>query len=233
MLDATLDAVWDRLGFAAPWIGEREREEARVALVRFVTWHAEQDRGRTTSAGRRARVLRDLRRGDDEVTLRGSMDRVEVDDDGLVHVVDFKTGKRAPSASEITEHPQLGVYQVAVEQGAADELVGRRARAGAPSSSSSATPTRPSSPTGQGAAAGRPWRAAVLRVRALSDAVRTIRTEQWVATPSPKACRFCAFARVCPAKAEGAYLLDTVAPCSSRRPSRTARRGLVAHRCRC
>lgn len=216
-LDATLDAVWDRLGFAAPWIAQREREEARVAIGRFATWHAEQEAAgvrRPLAAEHGFSVTFGV--GDDEVTLRGSMDRVEVDAAGLVHVVDFKTGKRAPSGSEITEHAQLGVYQVAVEQGAADELVGRRARSGGAElvqlrvADSAKQPDRPKVQPQDG-----PGEQPFFAYAALSDAVRTIRTEQWVATPSPKACQFCTFARVCPAKAEGASLLDTVAPCSS------------------
>lgn len=213
-LDATLDAVWDRLGYAAPWVAQREREEARAAIGRFATWHAEQE-----AAGQRRPLAAEhafsvtFGVDGDKVTLRGSMDRVEVDAAGLVHVVDFKTGKHAPSGSEIAEHAQLGVYQVAVEEGAVDELVGRSARSGgaelvqlrvAESAKRSESPkVQPQDGPGD-----EPFFA----YRALSDAVRTIRTEQWVATPSPKACQFCTFARVCPAKTEGASVLDTIAP---------------------
>ena len=33
-------------------------------------------------------------------------------------VVDLKTGKSAPGAAEVAEHPQLGAYQAAIEAGA-------------------------------------------------------------------------------------------------------------------
>ncbi len=213
-LDATLDAVWDRLGYAAPWVAQREREEARAAIGRFATWHAEQE-----AAGQRRPLAAEhafsvtFGVDGDKVTLRGSMDRVEVDAAGLVHVVDFKTGKHAPSGSEIAEHAQLGVYQVAVEEGAVDELVGSGARSGGAELVQlrvGESAKRPESPKVQ--PQDRPGDEPFFAYRALSDAVRTIRTEQWVATPSPKACQFCTFARVCPAKTEGASVLDSIAP---------------------
>ena len=46
--------------------------------------------------------------GDREVVLRGSMDRVELDADGRVVVVDLKTGKNPPTGPKVAEHPQLG-----------------------------------------------------------------------------------------------------------------------------
>ncbi|MBW9210987.1 ATP-dependent helicase [Mumia sp. zg.B21] len=214
-LDAALDVVWDRLAYAAPWVARRERDEARAAIGRFAQWHAEQEQAarRRPLAAEHAFEVR-LPVAGEEVVLRGSMDRVEVDVDGLVHVVDFKTGKRAPTGSEITEHAQLGVYQLAVEHGAADPLLRRRARSGGaelvhlrlPESAKRAT-----APKVQPQDAPRE-EDAFFAYALLEDAVRTIRTEQWVATPSPKACQFCQFARMCPAKPEGASVLDAVAP---------------------
>ncbi len=49
------------------------------------------------------------------------MDRVETDGDGRAYVVDFKTGKHAPTSAEVAHHPQLAVYQLAVREGAVDE----------------------------------------------------------------------------------------------------------------
>jgi len=62
-----------------------------------------------------------LEAGPYEVRIRGSMDRVETDREGRAYVVDFKTGKQAPTAAEVTHHPQLAVYQLAVREGAVDE----------------------------------------------------------------------------------------------------------------
>ena len=62
-----------------------------------------------------------LEAGDYEVRIRGSMDRVEADTEGRAYVVDFKTGKQAPTAAEVARHPQLAVYQLAVREGAVDD----------------------------------------------------------------------------------------------------------------
>jgi RecB family exonuclease len=59
----------------------------------------------------------------DGMLLRGSLDRVERDPDGRVVVVDFKTGRSAPSNAEVAAHAQLGVYQVAVREGGLEAVV--------------------------------------------------------------------------------------------------------------
>ncbi|NEE05191.1 PD-(D/E)XK nuclease family protein, partial [Streptomyces sp. SID7499] len=65
------------------------------------------------------------------VRIRGSMDRVEQDAEGRAYVVDFKTGKGAPTKDEVAAHPQLAVYQLAVREGAVDEVFdGERPEAG-------------------------------------------------------------------------------------------------------
>jgi ATP-dependent exoDNAse (exonuclease V) beta subunit len=46
--------------------------------------------------------------------LRGQVDRLEIDAEGRLVVVDLKTGKRQPGKSELDRHPQLGSYQTAV-----------------------------------------------------------------------------------------------------------------------
>nr|WP_229925952.1 ATP-dependent DNA helicase [Streptomyces longispororuber] len=117
-----LESVWDALAFDAPWKSEQEKEHARVALERFLQWHVSgAHAGRTPLAGEHDFDVT-LEAGPYEVRVRGSMDRVERDADGRAYVVDFKTGKQAPSAAEVARHPQLAVYQLAVREGAADAL---------------------------------------------------------------------------------------------------------------
>ncbi|SEI51473.1 Superfamily I DNA or RNA helicase [Arthrobacter sp. yr096] len=50
--------------------------------------------------------------------LRGQVDRLELDQEGRLVIVDLKTGKRQPGKAEVARHPQLGAYQAAVLQGA-------------------------------------------------------------------------------------------------------------------
>lgn len=49
--------------------------------------------------------------------LRGQVDRLEIDSEGRLVIVDIKTGKRQPSKAELSRHPQLGAYQAAVLAG--------------------------------------------------------------------------------------------------------------------
>ncbi|MGW0651388.1 ATP-dependent helicase [Streptomyces umbrinus] len=128
-----LDSVWDALAFDAPWKSAQEKEHARVALERFLKWHVDSNgarAGRTPVASEHDFDVT-LEAGSYEVRIRGSMDRVERDAEGRAYVVDFKTGKQAPSAAEVAHHPQLAVYQLAVREGAVDEAFeGERPDAG-------------------------------------------------------------------------------------------------------
>ncbi|MFJ8585029.1 ATP-dependent helicase [Streptomyces sp. NPDC093595] len=125
-----LDSVWNALAFDAPWKSAQEKEHARVALERFLRWHV-MDRGGRTPAATEHDFDVTLEAGEYEVRIRGSMDRVEADEHGRAYVVDFKTGKSAPTRDEVARHPQLAVYQLAVREGALDEVFdGRRPEPG-------------------------------------------------------------------------------------------------------
>ncbi|WP_369249046.1 ATP-dependent helicase [Streptomyces sp. R41] len=115
-----LDSVWNALAFDAPWKSAQEKEHARVALERFLKWHVMDRTSRTPVASEHDFDVT-LEAGSYEVRIRGSMDRVEADTEGRAYVVDFKTGKQAPSAAEVAHHPQLAVYQLAVSEGAVDD----------------------------------------------------------------------------------------------------------------
>lgn len=194
-MTARLDEVWHRLDHQAAWIGEREREAARDALVRFARWHRDNSR-QVLAAEHEFRI--ELVAGGESVRIRGSMDRVEIDTDGRIHVVDFKTGKHAPSAADVAQHAQLGVYQVAVDHGAtADvapsavsggaELVHLRIPAGA---------RAPDDPKVVGQQAPSPD-APFFALELLAESARTIRDEHLVARPNTY-CGYCDFQPLCP-----------------------------------
>ncbi|WP_411077138.1 ATP-dependent helicase [Streptomyces sp. cmx-10-25] len=130
VLMARLDSVWDALAFDAPWKSAQEKQNARAALERFLSWHVMDRAGRTPAASEHDFDVT-LEAGEYEVRIRGSMDRVETDAQGRAYVVDFKTGKSAPTRDEVARHPQLAVYQLAVREGALDEVFdGRRPEPG-------------------------------------------------------------------------------------------------------
>ncbi|MEU2450398.1 ATP-dependent DNA helicase [Streptomyces sp. NPDC012765] len=116
-----LDSVWDALAFDAPWKSRQEKDNARAALERFLRWH-NTDRGGRAAVATEHEFDVTLEAGDVAVRIRGSMDRVEADPQGRAYVVDFKTGKSAPTRDEVARHPQLAVYQLAVREGAVDEV---------------------------------------------------------------------------------------------------------------
>ncbi|MFH9469867.1 ATP-dependent helicase [Streptomyces clavifer] len=125
-----LDSVWNGLVFDAPWKSRQEKDQARAALERFLRWHVMDRAGRTPAASEHDFDVT-LEAGEYAVRIRGSMDRVEQDTEGRAYVVDFKTGKGAPTKDEVAAHPQLAVYQLAVREGAVDEVFdGRRPDSG-------------------------------------------------------------------------------------------------------
>jgi RecB family exonuclease len=117
-----VDLVWGQIPFRTPWSSGREREEVRKSLTRFLEWH--QRPGARTVIGTEEQISAEVTLPDGQrVALYGYADRLEIDDDGRVIVIDLKTSKYVPTGEEITVHPQLGLYQLAVENGAVDAKV--------------------------------------------------------------------------------------------------------------
>ncbi|MCW2811498.1 MAG: putative ATP-dependent helicase [Friedmanniella sp.] len=122
-----LEAVWDQLDFDAKWLSAVERVEAESALERFVTW--QEARGHLELLGTEVPFTCEVEVTPGErVHLTGTADRVERDPDGRIRIVDFKTSKTAPTATDVALQDQLGVYQLAVQQGAYAEVAGPGAR---------------------------------------------------------------------------------------------------------
>ena len=140
-LDVRLDLVWRQLAFEAQWRSDQERVAAREALARFLDWHAA-ERGRVV-VGSERRFSIDLTVAGRPVRLRGSIDRLELDDAGRMHVIDFKTGRAAVGARDLAEHAQLGTYQLAVREGAVDPAAPAAPPAGPERSAGSAAAERP------------------------------------------------------------------------------------------
>lgn len=117
---AELRRRWSSLGIADTWEGELDFERAQ-AMVRKLAEYVrvngrellgvevdfEATLGRVGTAEIAARTV-----------LRGQVDRLERDAAGRLVVVDLKTGRRKPKASDLDQHAQLAAYQVAVAAGA-------------------------------------------------------------------------------------------------------------------
>lgn len=114
-LEETLTALrdrWDSSGYAEVDRAEQLRayEQARDVVARY---HA-----RIEAEGLRTPVATEawfeLPMGPD-VTVVGSIDRVDADAAGELHVVDYKTNRRARSRADVAGSLQLGIYALAVE----------------------------------------------------------------------------------------------------------------------
>jgi RecB family exonuclease len=196
-----LDSVWSGLDFAVPWAGAREREEAEDALGRFVSWHLA-DRGRRPLAAEHEFAVT-FSVGAEPVTLRGSIDRVEVDTEGRVVVVDFKTGKSVPKEDDISHHAQLGAYQLAVRHGAGDALL----QPGTSPGGAELVHVRKSVRGSTKVQHQPPLSADSVAEQQLGSVVRALRDERFPAAPGGH-CTHCEFATCCPAQSEGATLLS-------------------------
>ncbi|MFC6154499.1 ATP-dependent helicase [Nocardioides yefusunii] len=196
-LMALLDTVWDQLPFRTPWSREKEREEARKAVERFLNHHNASTR--TVLGTEVAFNFTSTLPDGQQVQLRGFADRLELDAQGRVVVVDLKTGKYPPSDKSLVENPQLGIYQYAVEQGGFSDHV-------APGSLSGGAElwqlraSKKDVPKVQAQAKQEPdpegW---VLAERQLAETAQTIRAEDFAAVPGSH-CDFCTFRSLCPAR---------------------------------
>ena len=90
-----VDAVWEQIPFRTPWSSGREREELRAALTRFVAWHLRPGARELVGTERRLNAVVELPDGQ-AVELHGYADRLEIDTDGRVVVIDLKTSKYPP-----------------------------------------------------------------------------------------------------------------------------------------
>lgn len=114
--------VWDRLQFRTPWSRAREYARVRAALARFLAWHHANPR---RLVGVEQQFTAEVALPDGTwVVLHGYADRLELDADGAVVVVDLKTGRGLPTGPAVSKNLQLALYQYAVENGAVDAVVG-------------------------------------------------------------------------------------------------------------
>ncbi|WP_041546416.1 MULTISPECIES: ATP-dependent DNA helicase [unclassified Nocardioides] len=115
-----VDAVWDRLDFRTPWSRAREHDRVRAAIGRFLQWHLANPRELIATEAPFTTVV--ALEGGEQVKISGYADRVELDADGHVVVVDLKSGRTKPSNRAVEGHVQLGLYQYAVDHGALADL---------------------------------------------------------------------------------------------------------------
>ena len=117
-LRAEVDARWARLGMPRGWLSDRKRTEAHAMVDRLARYFGEA----AASGWTKLAAEQSMRIVLGRAVLSGQVDRIEVNEAGELRVIDYKTGSSKPKAEEIARHPQLGAYQLAVEQGGFAEL---------------------------------------------------------------------------------------------------------------
>ena len=106
-LIATLESSWSLIDQSQGWVSTTSLKRAIKMLERFAHYHAKTTRD---VAG----VELDFSISIGRATIRGSVDRIEVDSNGEYYVIDFKTGKKMISVKEATTNLQLACYQLAI-----------------------------------------------------------------------------------------------------------------------
>lgn len=114
-----LERRFDELEFPARWLAPRERRRAEDMVRRLADWLGGNPR-RLVATERAVRAALPGTDRNRPVEITGKVDRVEVDGDGRVVIVDLKTGKQPPPDAEVARDPQLAAYQVAVAHGGLD-----------------------------------------------------------------------------------------------------------------
>ena len=112
-----VEARWNELDFDADWQSRVQKVAARALTDRLASYLL--DFENTGSELLRAEGTFQLEVNG--AVLSGTIDRVERQADGRAVIVDLKTGKGdATSDTGVAEHPQLGAYQLAFQEGVID-----------------------------------------------------------------------------------------------------------------
>jgi RecB family exonuclease len=113
-----VSARFDSIELAARWLAGPEQERAQGMVDKLLRWIAGNPRRLLAIEHEFTVRIEDDKR---PIQLTGRVDRLEVDDEGRLVVIDLKTGKSTPVSADVDEHAQLAGYQAAVDAGAFDD----------------------------------------------------------------------------------------------------------------
>ena len=109
-LVSNLSSSWKLIDPESGWVSASHLENAVTMLEKFVSYHDSTQRSVVD-----AEIKFDVKLG--RARIRGSVDRLEVEADGSLFIIDFKTSSTAISAKEAKENLQLASYQLAITEG--------------------------------------------------------------------------------------------------------------------
>jgi len=123
-----VEARWNELDFDADWQSRVQKVAARALTDRLASYLLDFEHG----GGELLSAEGTFQLQVSGAVLSGTIDRVERQLDGRAVIVDLKTGKGdATSDTGVAEHPQLGAYQLAFQDGAIDGVPADMTLAGA------------------------------------------------------------------------------------------------------
>ncbi|WP_240607341.1 ATP-dependent helicase [Cryobacterium aureum] len=123
-----VEARWNELDFDADWQSRVQKVAARELTDRLASYLLDFEQG----GGELLSAEGTFKLEVNGAMLSGTIDRVERQFDGRAVIVDLKTGKGdATSDLGVAEHPQLGAYQLAFQEGVIDGVSGDMDLAGA------------------------------------------------------------------------------------------------------
>jgi RecB family exonuclease len=114
-----VESKWHTLSFESDWLEQAGERKAKKMIGNMVQYLRKFEADGAQVIGREVSFEFEI----DTALVRGQVDRLELYPDGRVMIVDLKTGSKVFSAEEAREHAQLGLYQLAFENGAFDESI--------------------------------------------------------------------------------------------------------------
>ena len=182
---------WKIVDQSIGWFKSAELDRVAQMLVAFFEWH-----GKNPNTLKKAEenFTVDLT---ERVVLHGQVDRLEIDPQGDIYIVDIKTGKPI-SKPEAEENRQMNAYQVAAIEGGFKHLLDSQSSSGASLLylGNSKAEVRTQSPINSEAIK-----------ESIIDTGIKMGDNQFPATINAN-CRMCKVKHLCPLQAEGRSVID-------------------------
>jgi RecB family exonuclease len=114
-----VESKWHTLSFESDWLEQAGERKAKKMIGNMVQYLRKFQADGAQVIGREVSFEFQIQ----NALVRGQVDRLELYPDGRVMIVDLKTGSKIFSAEDARENPQLGLYQLAFENGAFENLL--------------------------------------------------------------------------------------------------------------
>ncbi|TSA22453.1 MAG: ATP-dependent helicase [Actinomycetales bacterium] len=190
-----LESGWQLIDGNKGWVRDYQFKQALEKLEKFYKWHSENKSKRTLFA-----VEAEFEKTIGRALFNGSVDRVEIDEEGRVYIVDIKTGAPDITKKKAEDHKQLAGYQLAVyEEAFTGEPPGKLSAGaellflGTDTKSASAKP--------------QPVKEHELIKAEVIAAADAMSANEFIATVNDR-CRTCAVKGLCPIQPQGRSVID-------------------------